>query len=39
MRWAGEATVLKQLWLRVLVAFTVWMVLLLLMWAVGILRP
>jgi hypothetical protein len=29
--------VLKRLWLRILVAFTLWMVLLALMWAVGII--
>ncbi|PRX50961.1 hypothetical protein B0I33_101113 [Prauserella shujinwangii] len=29
---------LKQLWLRVLVALVIWMGLLTLMWAVGILR-
>jgi hypothetical protein len=28
---------LKQLWLRVLVALLIWMVLLALMWAVGII--
>jgi hypothetical protein len=28
---------LKQLWLRVLVGLTIWMVLLIVMWATGIL--
>jgi hypothetical protein len=30
--------VLKRLWLRILVALVIWMVLLALMWAVGIIR-
>jgi hypothetical protein len=29
--------VLKQLWLKVLVALTIWMVLIIIMWAVGII--
>lgn len=29
---------LKRLWLRLLVAMTIWFILLALMWAVGILR-
>jgi hypothetical protein len=29
--------VLKRLWLRILVALVIWMVLLALMWAVGII--
>lgn len=29
---------LKRLWLRLLVALTIWIVLLTLMWVVGILR-
>jgi hypothetical protein len=29
--------VLKQLWLKVLVALTIWMVLIIVMWAVGII--
>ena len=28
---------LKQLWLKVLVALTIWMVLIIVMWAVGII--
>jgi hypothetical protein len=28
---------LKQLWLKLLVALTIWMVLIVLMWAVGII--
>lgn len=29
---------LKQLWLRVLVALTIWAALIALMWAVGVIR-
>lgn len=31
-------SILKRLWLRVLVALTIWMVLIALMWVFGLLR-